>query len=167
MILKDKSEKNAFVKLPTNFTWRWCGPETLSLALHGVLNYITGLSEVLCGLGKDRLEKLMPEVVSTTSRPEVAPHVKEGYLLLYIYLPASFGSEFLPFVDRVIPSILKVCGNTLKRTHAGYLDFATEVFDLERTRLLYQFKTFLFVGNPELGKNTPRVVQINVIIFER
>ena len=79
----------------------------------------------------------MPEVVSTTSRPEVAPHVKEGYLLLYIYLPASFGSEFLPFVDRVIPSILKVCGNTLKRTHAGYLDFATEVFDLERTRLLY------------------------------
>ena len=26
MILKDKSEKNAFVKLPTNLTWRWCGP---------------------------------------------------------------------------------------------------------------------------------------------
>lgn len=51
----------------------------------------------------------MPEVVSTTSRPEVAPHVREGYLMLYIYLPAAFGDDFLPFVDRVIPSILKVC----------------------------------------------------------
>ena len=67
-----------------------------------------GLGEVLCSLGTQRLEKLMPEVIATTERTELAPHVREGYLMLYIYLPSTFKDDFIPFVGPVIPSILKV-----------------------------------------------------------
>ena len=50
----------------------------------------------------------MPEVISTTERTELAPHVREGYLMLYIYLPSTFKDDFIPFVGPVIPSVLKV-----------------------------------------------------------
>lgn len=69
---------------------------------------VAGLGEVLCALGASKLEKLMPEVISTTERTELAPHVREGYLMLYIYLPSTFKDDFIPFVGPVIPSVLKV-----------------------------------------------------------
>ena len=59
-------------------------------------------------MGTNRLEKLMPEVISTTERVDLAPHVREGYLMLYIYLPSTFKDDFIPFVEPVIPSVLKV-----------------------------------------------------------
>lgn len=69
---------------------------------------VLGLGEVLCAMGTNRLEKLMPEVISTTERVDLAPHVREGYLMLYIYLPSTFKDDFIPFVGPVIPSVLKV-----------------------------------------------------------
>lgn len=68
-----------------------------------------GLSEVLYGLGFERLAHLMPDVISTTEKSDLAAHVKEGYLMLYLYLPSTFGAEFTPFIGAIIPSILKVC----------------------------------------------------------
>ena len=50
----------------------------------------------------------MPEVISTTERTELASHVREGYLMLYIYLPSTFKDDFIPWVGPVIPSVLKV-----------------------------------------------------------
>ncbi|XP_029194337.2 eIF-2-alpha kinase activator GCN1-like [Acropora millepora] len=66
-----------------------------------------GLGEVLCALGTSKLESLMPEVISTTERPDLAPHIREGYLMLYIYLPSTFKDDFIPWVGPVIPSVLK------------------------------------------------------------
>lgn len=63
---------------------------------------------MLCGLGFDRLSQLMPDVISATEKTDIAAHVKEGYLMLYLYLPSTFGAEFTPFVGDIIPSILKV-----------------------------------------------------------
>lgn len=62
----------------------------------------------MCALGTSRLETLMPEVISTTERTELASHVREGYLMLYIYLPSTFKDDFIPWVGPVIPSVLKV-----------------------------------------------------------
>ena len=59
-------------------------------------------------MGTSKLETLIPEVISTTERTELAPHVREGYLMLYIYLPSSFKDDFIPWVGPIIPSILKV-----------------------------------------------------------
>ena len=37
-----------------------------------------GLSEVVGGLGVDKLHKLMPEIIATAERQDIAPHVKVG-----------------------------------------------------------------------------------------
>eukprot|EP00112_Aurelia_sp_Birch-Aquarium-sp1_P008341 Seg1915.7 transcript_id=Seg1915.7/GoldUCD/mRNA.D3Y31 product="eIF-2-alpha kinase activator GCN1" protein_id=Seg1915.7/GoldUCD/D3Y31 len=66
-----------------------------------------GLAEVLHGLGTERLAKLMPDVIKTTSKEDLAPHVREGYLMLYIYLPATFGDAFACYVGPIVPSLLK------------------------------------------------------------
>ena len=64
---------------------------------------------MLHGLGTERLAKLMPDVIKTTSKEDLAPHVREGYLMLYIYLPATFGDAFACYVGPIVPSLLKVC----------------------------------------------------------
>ncbi len=69
----------------------------------------SGLAEVLHGLGSDRLDKLMPDVIEMTSKEDLAPHVREGYLMLYIYLPATFGEVFASYIGPIVPSLLKVC----------------------------------------------------------
>ena len=69
---------------------------------------ILGLSEVVGGLGIDKLEKLMPDVIQTAERDDIAPHVRDGYIMMYIFLPTVFGEHFTRFVGPIIPSILKV-----------------------------------------------------------
>lgn len=66
-----------------------------------------GLAEVLHALGQERLDKLMPDVIDTTMKVELSPNVRDGYLMLYIYLPATFGDDFMAYIDLIIPPILK------------------------------------------------------------
>ena len=63
-----------------------------------------GLSEVLSGLGMERLEALLPEIIGSTSSPR--PYVREGFISLLVYLPATFGHRFAPHLGRVVPPIL-------------------------------------------------------------
>ena len=66
-----------------------------------------GLAEVIGGLGVQRLNKLMPEIIATTSRMDISPYVKDGYLMLYIYLPIVFTQDFTVYIGRIIHPILK------------------------------------------------------------
>uniref|UniRef100_A0A8C5P6E8 GCN1 activator of EIF2AK4 n=1 Tax=Leptobrachium leishanense TaxID=445787 RepID=A0A8C5P6E8_9ANUR len=66
-----------------------------------------GLSEVMAGLGVEKLDKLMPEIVATASKVDIAPHVRDGYIMMFIYLPITFGDKFTPYVGPIIPCILK------------------------------------------------------------
>lgn len=63
-----------------------------------------GLSEVLSGLGMERMEGLLPEVIASVSSPR--PYVREGFMSLLVYLPATFGHRFTPHLARIIPPIL-------------------------------------------------------------
>ena len=67
-----------------------------------------GLAEVMAGLGVEKLEKLMPEIVATASKVDIAPHVRDGYIMMFNYLPITFGNKFTPYVGPIIPCILKV-----------------------------------------------------------
>lgn len=67
-----------------------------------------GLAEVMAGLGVEKLEKLMPEIVATASKVDIAPHVRDGYIMMFNYLPITFGDKFTPYVGPIIPCILKV-----------------------------------------------------------
>lgn len=63
-----------------------------------------GLSEVLSGLGIDRMEALLPEVITNAS--STRPYVREGFMSLLVFLPATFGYRFTPHLSRIIPPIL-------------------------------------------------------------
>ena len=60
------------------------------------------------GLGLDKLKELMPDIISTSERTHIHPHVRDGYIMMYIYLPSVFPEEFLQYVGPIIPSVLKV-----------------------------------------------------------
>uniref|UniRef100_A0A4W4EJR9 TOG domain-containing protein n=1 Tax=Electrophorus electricus TaxID=8005 RepID=A0A4W4EJR9_ELEEL len=66
-----------------------------------------GLAEVMAGLGVEKLDKLMPDVVQTASKVDIASHVRDGYIMMFIYLPLTFGEKFTPYVGPIIPCILK------------------------------------------------------------
>lgn len=66
----------------------------------------------MAGLGVEKLDKLMPDVVATASKVDIASHVRDGYIMMFIYLPLTFGDKFTPYVGPIIPCILKVARRT-------------------------------------------------------
>ncbi|XP_005111057.1 eIF-2-alpha kinase activator GCN1 [Aplysia californica] len=66
-----------------------------------------GLSEVIGGMGDDKLKKLMGDIIQTAERPDLMPHVRDGYVMTYIYLPSVFGPSFVHYVGPILPSILQ------------------------------------------------------------
>ncbi|EDW83946.2 uncharacterized protein Dwil_GK13410 [Drosophila willistoni] len=66
-----------------------------------------GLSEVVGGLGVEKMHKLMPEIIATAERVDIAPHVKDGYIMMFIYMPGAFPKEFTPYIGQIINPILK------------------------------------------------------------
>ncbi|XP_036339906.1 eIF-2-alpha kinase activator GCN1 [Rhagoletis pomonella] len=66
-----------------------------------------GLAEVVGGLGVDKLHQLMPDIIATSERTDIAPHVKDGYIMMFIYMPGPFPREFTPYIGQIINPILK------------------------------------------------------------
>ncbi|KAJ7077832.1 armadillo-type protein [Mycena belliarum] len=63
-----------------------------------------GLSEVLSGLGMERLEGLLPDIIANAQSPRST--VREGFMSLLVFLPATFGSRFQPHLPKIIAPIL-------------------------------------------------------------
>jgi HEAT repeat protein len=63
-----------------------------------------GLSEVLSGLGVERLEGLLPDVITNAQSPRST--VREGFMSLLVYLPTTFGTRFQPHLPKIIGPIL-------------------------------------------------------------
>lgn len=58
-------------------------------------------------MGVEKLHKLMPEIIATAERTDIAPHVKDGYIMMFIYMPGAFPNEFTPYIGLIINPILK------------------------------------------------------------
>jgi hypothetical protein len=63
-----------------------------------------GLSEVLAGLGVERMESMLPEIIGYTSAPRA--YIREGFISLLIYLPSVFGDRFSPYLGKIIQPVL-------------------------------------------------------------
>ena len=94
------------------------------------------LSEVLAGLGTGRLEESLPTILQNVASPR--PAVREGFMSLFIYLPACFGNSFVVYLSKIIPSILAGLADEIESIRetslrAGRLlvkNFATKAIDL-------------------------------------
>jgi len=73
-----------------------------------------GLSELIAAIGGDFLEQNLPGVIKITESSTTEPYIRDGYILLYIYLPIALGEKFAPFIGKIIPSILQVFLLSLK-----------------------------------------------------
>ncbi|KAL2811203.1 armadillo-type protein [Aspergillus granulosus] len=62
------------------------------------------LSEVLAGLGTTRLEETLPTILQNVSSSK--PTIREGFMTLFIFLPACFGNSFASYLSKIIPPIL-------------------------------------------------------------
>ncbi|KAG6864935.1 hypothetical protein C0991_006286 [Blastosporella zonata] len=69
-----------------------------------------GLSEVLSGLGMERLEGLLPDIIANAQSPR--PTVREGFMSLLVFLPATFGTRFQPHLPKIIAPILSGLSDT-------------------------------------------------------
>ncbi|KAL0955554.1 hypothetical protein HGRIS_001793 [Hohenbuehelia grisea] len=69
-----------------------------------------GLSEVLSGLGMERLEGLLPDIIANAQSPRAT--VREGFMSLLVFLPATFGTRFQPHLPKIISPILSGLSDT-------------------------------------------------------
>ena len=94
------------------------------------------LSEVLAGLGTGRLEEILPTILQNVSSTKAT--VREGFMSLFIFLPACFGNSFASYLSKIIPPILSGLADeidSIRETslRAGRLlvkNFATKAIDL-------------------------------------
>ena len=94
------------------------------------------LSEVLAGLGTSRLEDTLPTILQNASSHR--PAVREGFMTLFIYLPACFGNSFANYLSQIIPAILGGLADEVEAIReialrAGRLlvkNYATKAIDL-------------------------------------
>ena len=94
------------------------------------------LSEVLAGLGTARLDETLPTILQNSSSSKAL--VREGFMTLFIYLPACFGNSFANYLSKIIPPILSGLADDVEAIReislrAGRLlvkNFATKAIDL-------------------------------------
>ncbi|KAI9676488.1 MAG: hypothetical protein M1817_000646 [Caeruleum heppii] len=94
------------------------------------------LSEVLAGLGTTRLEETLPTILQNVSSSKAS--VREGFMSLFIFLPACFGNSFAAYLSRIIPPILAGLADDIESIRetslrAGRLlvkNFANKAIDL-------------------------------------
>ena len=69
-----------------------------------------GISEVLYARGVEELSKVMPHFLASSQDTTLPTHVRDGYLMLFVYLPLTFGEQLAEFIGDILTPVLKVGG---------------------------------------------------------
>jgi len=47
------------------------------------------------------MNAVMPDIIKHSERTDIAPHVKDGYIMMFIYMPSVFPEEFTKYIGQV------------------------------------------------------------------
>lgn len=64
------------------------------------------ITEVVGALGLSKLDSFMEQIILTIDDPHLEPHIKDGYLMLFIYFPIVMKDDFSPYIGLIIGPIL-------------------------------------------------------------
>lgn len=64
------------------------------------------IAEVVGALGVSKLDSFMEQIIMTIDDPQLEPHVKDGYLMLFIYFPIVMREDFSPYIGLIIGPVL-------------------------------------------------------------
>ena len=67
--------------------------------------HVTCTAQVISALGDAKVAELLPSILDGCANG--APHVREGYAMLWIHMPAVLGKRFEPFLEEVLPAVLE------------------------------------------------------------
>lgn len=90
----------------------------------GRLGSAQALSEILSALGLHRLEDVLPEILTSTENTKAA--VREAFINLLVYLPATFGNRFQPYLAQTVPRILAGLADEVDAVREGTNSFSTQ-----------------------------------------
>lgn len=62
------------------------------------------LAELISVKGTQKFEELLPTLLAGTESPK--PHVRHGYLQVFVYVPALLKHKFEPYLSECLPKIL-------------------------------------------------------------
>ena len=113
-----------------------------------------GLAEVVGGLGVEKMNALMPDIIRTSERGDIAPHVKDGYIMMFIYMPTVFPDEFTEYIGQVwVDSSTCVVAEGSRGSDVPTTTVVS-VFLLEKIKLIFSVS----VGRTWLRANSSRLV---------
>ncbi|KAL6074695.1 eIF-2-alpha kinase activator GCN1 [Balamuthia mandrillaris] len=100
------------------------------------------LSEVLAGSDESKFDELMPSIQKGID--DARPHVREGFISLFVYLPGALGEQFESYLGEVLPAILQGLADetemvrdvAMRAGQSIVTQYATEALDIMLPSLL-------------------------------
>lgn len=89
-----------------------------------------GLAEVLGAMGVQRLQSILPEFIKTAEATNIQPFVRDGYLMLFVYLPEVFSTDFVQFIGQILPPIRKALADECEYLRDTALKAGQRIIDL-------------------------------------
>ncbi len=91
------------------------------------------------------------DIIATAQRSDIAPHVKDGYMMLFIYFPSVFKEDFTPYIGEIVHPILKALADESEYVRATALKAGQRIIntyaDSAIALLLPQLESGLFHDN--------------------
>lgn len=121
-----------------------------------------GLAEAIAAFGEEFLDASMPEVLQVAEDPKTDPFVRDGYLLLFIYLPIVLKDKFVSYLSSVVSPLLVSLADENEIVRATALRAGQQLINMyikdARTTLLPQLQKSLFHENWRIRHATVQLI---------